>query len=379
MAVKQLKTSRPKLRYQEAMEVVSNGISSGQYSSGERLPGMKDMSRQLGMNFLTVRRAMTELAGKGIVEIRHGAGTFVTEQPFASRTATIRLGIACRTYMLQVGKHHPVVGAFLAGAHQRCKPPEFILQPLFYDEGQFVEEIGRTILTEGLSGIIVLAGGMRNEDYEFLRNHHIYAVNCFGFARNDGWTMTARPDKAAALRQSVEHLRSFGHKRIAYISYLKKEEDDNTCRCYAQLVFDHRMGNPDDLMVLVGNTNLDTHWEDVEKFFKIDQTPTAVIVSDEFLADVVIDCCERRGIQIPEQLSMVALQDAKPDGHRIPLTATITADMFVQEAFTAADLLVRRISGDVIENMDVVISPQLVVKASSSLVFSGNNFERNGK
>ncbi len=375
MTVKQLKISRPKLRYQEAMDVVSKGISNGQYSPGERLPGMKDMSQQLGINFLTVRKAMTKLAEKGIVEIRHGAGTFVAERPFASKKKVIRLGIACRTYMLETGKHHPVVWAFLAGAHRRCKPPEFILQPLFYDEHRFAEEIGQTILAEGLSGIIIVAGGMRNEDYQFLRDHNIYAVNCYGGSRNDGWTITVRNDKASALRQSVEHLRSFGHQRIGFITFTQREDGDNTVRHYAQLAFNHRLGNPDELMVFVGSTNLDSHWEDVEKFFNIEPLPTAVIVSDEFLADVVLDGCERRGIKVPQQLSIVALQDAKPEGHRIPLTATNTAEAITQKAFMAADLLVKRIYGDPIESMDVVVTPQLVVKASSGSMtnFAGNN------
>jgi DNA-binding LacI/PurR family transcriptional regulator len=373
------KTGRPKLRYQEAMEAVSNGIKNGQYSLGEKLPGMKEMSQELGMHFLTVRRAMTELAKKGLVEIRHGAGTFVTERPLARKTTAIRLGIACRTFMLHIGKHHPVVMACLAGAHRRCKPPEFILQPLFYDQDRFVEQIGQTILTEGLSGVLILAGGMRNEDYEFLRDHRVHVVSFSSSPYHDSWTITVRTDKAAALRQSVEHLRSLGHKRIAYITYLHKDEGDNTHRRFARLAFDHRLGNPDELMVLVGNTNLDTHWEDVEKLFGINPPPTAAIVSDEFLADVVLDGCERRGIRVPDELSIVAMQDAKPEGHRIPLTATTTAEEITQKAFTAIDLLVRRVSGDFIESMDVAIPPQLIVKASSGPVMAGIDLGRNGK
>ena len=365
MAVTQLKTSRPKLRYQTAMEIVSNGIHNGQFSSGEKLPGMKEMSRQLGMNFLTVRKAMIELAKKGLVEIRHGAGTFVAERTPVRRTKAIRLGIAFRTYMLETGKHHPVVWASLAGAHQRCKPPEFILQPLFYDEHKFVEEIGETILSEGLSGVIVLAGGMRDTDYEFLRNNRIHAVSCYGMPLNDGWTITVRTDQGIALRQSVEHLRLFGHQRIAYMTYVKKTEGDDTNRRYAQLAFEHRLGNPDELLVLIGSTGLHNHWEDVEMLFKINPLPTAVIVSDEFLADIVLDGCERRGIKVPDQLSIVALQDAKPEGHRIPLTAVSGAEQITQRAFMAADLLLRHISGEVHESMDNIIPSQLVVKASS--------------
>jgi DNA-binding LacI/PurR family transcriptional regulator len=45
----------------------------------------------------------------------------------------------------------------------------------------------------------------------------------------------------------------------------------------------------------------------------------------------------------------------------------------------AADMLVRRISGEPVENMDVVMPSKLIIKASSGPAPSGTNFERNGK
>ena len=372
MATPQLTTARPRLRYKEVIDVVDTAIRSGQYSAGDRLPGMKEMSRQLGLNFLTVRKAMAELQDKGLVEIRHGVGTFVTEQPLSRQVKTIRLGIAYRTYVLRIDKHHPVMGAFLAGTHRRCAPPEFIVQPLFYGEDRFVEDIGQTILNEGLAGVIIADGRMREEDHEFLRRHGIHAVICSGGARPHPWTMTVRTDKSDALRQSVDHLRSFGHKRIAFIAYKHTSTRGETVRHYAQLAFNHRLGDPRELTVFVGNTDLDTHWEDVEKFFSINPLPTAAIVSDEYLADVLLDGCERRGVKVPEQLSIVTLQDAKPEGHRIPLTSVSDTTELAEKAAAAADLLVSCISGHSIEDRNVIVPQKLTIKASSGPAISAD-------
>ncbi|MCK6479145.1 MAG: GntR family transcriptional regulator [Planctomycetaceae bacterium] len=55
-------------------------VSSGRLSPGERLPGSRELAASLGVNFHTVRRALAELEAAGILETRHGVGTFVTER-----------------------------------------------------------------------------------------------------------------------------------------------------------------------------------------------------------------------------------------------------------------------------------------------------------
>lgn len=372
-------TARPKFKYKEVVDFVRNGIRNGKYAYGDQLPGMKDLSIQLGMNFLTVRKAMIELENEGVVDVRHGAGTFVANMPVRPKTKSIRLGIAYRTYLLQTEKYHPVVGAFLAGAHQRCNLPDFIIQPLFFDENRFVDNLGQTILSENLAGIIIPVAGTNDEDYFFLRNHNVHVVACSVPPRNDNWTITVTHDINAEIRQAIEHLRSLGHTRIAYITFLKQHDDGLSKRYFAQLAFEHRLGNPNELIIPVGSTGTVSHWEDVENFFDLTPLPTAVIVNDEYIADVLLDGCDRRGIKIPEQLSIIALQDAKPEGHRIPLTATTTLKDIEQRAFIAADLLVKRISGERIESMNVIVQSQLVVKASTSPRAQVVNITRNGK
>ena len=155
------------------MEVVSEAIRLGRYAPGEKLPGMKEMSRELGMNFLTVRRAMMELADKGIVNIRHGAGTFVQESTGSKQRKCIKIGLAIRSFMLHIDRNHPTVGAFLAGAHKRCQGYEYRVQALVFDEGRFTEQLRRTILEESFDGIIVTAAGMTTTDYGFLQQQNI--------------------------------------------------------------------------------------------------------------------------------------------------------------------------------------------------------------
>jgi DNA-binding transcriptional regulator YhcF (GntR family) len=52
-------------------------IASGRLRAGERLPGLREVAEQLGVNHNTVRAAVAKLEGEGLLRTRHGAGTFV--------------------------------------------------------------------------------------------------------------------------------------------------------------------------------------------------------------------------------------------------------------------------------------------------------------
>jgi GntR family phosphonate transport system transcriptional regulator len=65
-------------------------IVGGDYASGARLPGENDMARRFGVNRHTVRRALADLAERGLVRAERGSGTFVDvgrlAYPISART-----------------------------------------------------------------------------------------------------------------------------------------------------------------------------------------------------------------------------------------------------------------------------------------------------
>jgi len=52
-------------------------IMAGEWRQGERLPGQRQLAEQLGVSMAAVREALAALAAAGLVEARHGEGTFV--------------------------------------------------------------------------------------------------------------------------------------------------------------------------------------------------------------------------------------------------------------------------------------------------------------
>jgi DNA-binding FadR family transcriptional regulator len=57
--------------------VVRAAVASGRLRAGDRLPGLREVADQLGVNHNTLRAAVAKLEADGLLETRHGSGTFV--------------------------------------------------------------------------------------------------------------------------------------------------------------------------------------------------------------------------------------------------------------------------------------------------------------
>ncbi|HLS77871.1 MAG TPA: FCD domain-containing protein [Nocardia sp.] len=62
----------------QAAELLLERIRSGEWALGARLPGETTLAAQLGVGRSTIREAVRQLAGKGVLDSRQGAGVFVT-------------------------------------------------------------------------------------------------------------------------------------------------------------------------------------------------------------------------------------------------------------------------------------------------------------
>jgi len=65
--------------YIQLMDQVKHAMEMGALRPGEQLPTIRKVAEDLVMNPNTVARAYRELEQSGIIEVRHGAGAFVSQ------------------------------------------------------------------------------------------------------------------------------------------------------------------------------------------------------------------------------------------------------------------------------------------------------------
>ncbi|WP_062350201.1 GntR family transcriptional regulator [Bacillus kwashiorkori] len=65
--------------YIQIMNVIKTKIASGEWSGGDKLPSVREFSKQLKVNPNTIQRVYQELEREELVFTQRGMGTFITE------------------------------------------------------------------------------------------------------------------------------------------------------------------------------------------------------------------------------------------------------------------------------------------------------------
>jgi len=71
-------------------EQIATLCASGSLRPGERLPSVRELARELAVNQNTILRVYERLVGEGLLEMRHGQGTFVAARAKRGQLAVHR-------------------------------------------------------------------------------------------------------------------------------------------------------------------------------------------------------------------------------------------------------------------------------------------------
>ncbi|MEV6419373.1 FadR/GntR family transcriptional regulator [Streptomyces sp. NPDC051662] len=69
--------ARPRL-YEQVLDRLRSYVSEGDLGVGDRLPPERELAQRLGVSRASVKQAIVVLEVQGLVEVRHGGGTYLT-------------------------------------------------------------------------------------------------------------------------------------------------------------------------------------------------------------------------------------------------------------------------------------------------------------
>jgi GntR family transcriptional regulator len=69
----------PKLVYVQVADWITGRIERGELAPGHKLPAERDLAAEIGVGYMTVRRAMRLLRERGLIVTVVGRGTFVAD------------------------------------------------------------------------------------------------------------------------------------------------------------------------------------------------------------------------------------------------------------------------------------------------------------
>ena len=86
-------------------QILTQRIVSGQYAPGVRIPSVRDLAAEAGVNPNTMQRALTELERDGLVYSQRTSGRYVTEDQTAITEARHALAAdRVRSFLTDMGR-----------------------------------------------------------------------------------------------------------------------------------------------------------------------------------------------------------------------------------------------------------------------------------
>lgn len=130
-------------RSEEAYQRLRTRIRQDNLSPGDRLPGEPQLSRELGVSRVTLRRVLDRLMAEGVLERRAGAGTFVRDRGFNGPAILDLASLLARMEDLSAGLE---IGE---RDMQDVAPPLTVFGALRLRPGEAVRRIARQRLRHG--------------------------------------------------------------------------------------------------------------------------------------------------------------------------------------------------------------------------------------
>ncbi len=185
-----------------------------------------------------------------------------------------------------------------------------------------IETIVRRMLERKVEGVAVLTFGSEESVLDQLVNHGIPLVLA-EFEVNNPRVSTILIDYASGIREAVEHLVNLGHRKIAYLAgphTLHSAETRLHCFESSTAVCGLRIRKE---WIVDADHTLKGGEAGMQRLLGLKERPTAVICSNDMTAIGVLHAAHQARLAVPEELSVIGLDDIAFTEFTLPPLTTI--------------------------------------------------------
>lgn len=176
-------------------------------------------------------------------------------------------------------------------------------------------------------------------------------------------------DNSKAAQEAMDYLYALGHRRIGIVtgplaSPLSRDRLRGVNACAKT------NGLADRLVVVTGDFSIGSGVTAAERLLQARTPPTAIFCFNDEMAMGVVETARRRGVRIPDQLSVVGFDDIRFARHTDPPLTTVAQPMR-EIGEGCVRLLLEILHGHTIEPVSVTLPHELTIRASTGPARSG--------
>lgn len=286
-------------------------ILSGQFKPGTFLPSVRELAEMLEIPKSTVHVILKMLHTEGLIQLqpkRRGALVLDT----GNRKNTLhRFFLRPSDFGYFGGRAE--AAAVLSGICTAAEKRYADIMLSFSDSGNIIDEIGSLYRDDAIQGVVYMScmdHSLMIDPLEKLNIPYVVVSNVYGVD-----AVCCKQDFRELARRAVRYLHKHGHRKIGLLygtteEYLYRESLAGFRGAMAEEELEL---NPAWLVEQTDYKKKIQYREQIMKLLESGNIPTAFYTVRDYRAKYLYECCERLGINIPDDISVISFDNINWD------------------------------------------------------------------
>jgi DNA-binding LacI/PurR family transcriptional regulator len=342
-------------------------IASGQIVAGNKLPPVRELASQLGINLHTVRAAYRKLEENRLITMRQGTGSVV--QNFnAIQMAEKATSLLTHTIGVIVpDSANPFYPAVIKGMIQVAKEKHILLIICDTRESHSLgKEYLDMLVAKRVDGLIIAPYGLRlegcNTDDDLRQNNCPVPIVYMDRPEEPGYGVLL--DAEGAGYRATQHLVGHGHRRIAMITgNIQVPTLNEAFLGYQRALAANGITYDPSVIFQADFFTYSAGYEAAQIFLNHPNPPKAIFASGDMYAIGAIRAIRDRGLRVPEDVAVVGYNNIDVSAYTEPPLTTVNTPMH-EMGVVAMTLLDQMIKGELIEKERIVMPTELIIRQS---------------
>lgn len=342
-------------------------IAAGIYAPGDKIPSERELEQNFRVSRATINRALTQLHARGLVERRRGSGTFVVEAPpkLAEPSMTRRLV----KYIASGAKVRGDV--YVSSGHEgMCnelnKHGKDLVTRFYYSEQDYLAEL-QSLTDPAFAAALIWHSASRKGDrllWRLLKKGiRFVLLDSYSAEFDCDYVVT---DNVNGSQQMVRYLVSQGHRNIVYVTKRTAGLSSLESRQvgFVQEMIANGLPLTHESVCTFDDRDEGDLERVVDSILARNPRPTAIFVANDLHAFDVYYILKKRGLRVPQDISLAGFDDIDRSKHfEVPLT-TIAQNFY--EMGRAAAAIAEKLQHETERELfyQLSLKPSLVVRES---------------
>ena len=331
----------------------------GSLKIDDRLPGERVLAKELGISYMTVRKAVENLVAEGVLYKVPKKGCYVADPKLKRKN--------CIGYFLDSSIEEGVTSPYYSLIFNALEK-EATKQgnALIYFSDSIKDDLSPESLKvlDKLDGVIMSCFPRIEPIVRKIKE--LLPVVCIDNRSLDESVPSLTLDNFTSVVDSINYIFSLGHERIGFITGL---DDSNVGRNrlagYISALKSH--GLDEDIgLIYRGDYSFETGKRGADYFLSMKTPPTAIMCANDTMAIGSMKEILRRGLKVPDDISVIGFDDISVASQITPALTTVSVPVD-DIAKHAINLLTGVLDGDEPEDLHLTLPCQLVLRDSCAI------------